>query len=387
MAASGSTRPLRVTRARSTSSSRLSLRLAQLPHDALAELAARLCAYSPALQATAEECMAGNKPLSHELVERVLLSPDLMQSILGPLETKDGAAAAVCKQWLAGWTATNEPPWPRRRLKHVPLDLPEELDDTDEMHITAGTSDGRLLVAVYERGEVHILDRSMRLLQLLAGGWGGIFAASDDAVFHVRGGALCRTSYDATIAAEYDLEWRFVYSSALASCGVLFCAVDGEEIIAFDAQTLQPRHCFGRGLLSKAHHHLNGTHQLAVVGDELFVCDTGNDRLQVFSFTGEHRRSITGKWRRPQRLCFAKERLYLVEQAAANAYDSQGRRILVLSLQGDILQVVRHPSEPTTRFTSVCCFDRKLLASFVTPRNESAGIHTPKYGMLALRGL
>ena len=168
---------------------------------------------------------------------------------------------------------------------------------------------------------------------------------------------------------------------------VLFCAVDGEEIIAFDAQTLQPRHCFGRGLLSKAHHHLNGTHQLAVVGDELFVCDTGNDRLQVFSFTGEHRRSITGKWRRPQRLCFAKERLYLVEQAAANAYDSQGRRILVLSLQGDILQVVRHPSEPTTRFTSVCCFDRKLLASFVTPRNESAGIHTPKYGMLALRGL
>ena len=54
-------------------SSRLSLRLGQLPHDVLAELAARLCSESPALQAAAEECMATHKPLSHELVERVLL--------------------------------------------------------------------------------------------------------------------------------------------------------------------------------------------------------------------------------------------------------------------------------------------------------------------------
>ena len=100
-------------------STRLSLRLGQLPHEVLAELAARLCSESPALQAVAEECMAAHKPLSHELVERVLLSPDLVPSILGPLESKDGAAAAVCSQWLAGWKATNEPPWPRRRLKQV----------------------------------------------------------------------------------------------------------------------------------------------------------------------------------------------------------------------------------------------------------------------------
>ena len=63
--------------------------------------------------------MAAHKPLSHELVERVLLSPDLVPSILGPLEAKDGAAAAVCSQWLVGWKTTNEPPWPRRRLKQA----------------------------------------------------------------------------------------------------------------------------------------------------------------------------------------------------------------------------------------------------------------------------
>ena len=64
---------------------RLSLRLGQLPHDVLAELAARLCSDSPALQAAAEECMAAHTPLPHELVERVLLSPDLSGVIFSQL--------------------------------------------------------------------------------------------------------------------------------------------------------------------------------------------------------------------------------------------------------------------------------------------------------------
>jgi hypothetical protein len=66
------------------------------------------------------------------------------------------------------------------------------------------------------------------------------------------------------------------------------------EIIALDAQTLQLRHRFGLGLL-------NDAHQLAVVVDELYVCDTGNHRLQVFSLTGEHLRSVTGEWRSRRR--------------------------------------------------------------------------------------
>ena len=99
----------------------------------------------------------------------------------------------------------------------------------------------------------------------------------------------------------------------LAPCGLLFCVLgddnddeeDNElqEIIALDAQTLQLRHRFGRSLLNEA----GG---MAVVGEELFVCDTGNDRLQVFSLAGEHRRSITGEWKRPLALCVVKDRLY-----------------------------------------------------------------------------
>jgi hypothetical protein len=378
--------------------SRLSLRLGQLPHDVLAELAARLCSDSPALQAAAEECMAAHTPLPHELVERVLLSPDLTLHLLAPLEAEDGAAAAVCSQWLAGWKATNEP---RRRLKQVPLDFPEELLTCD-MAMT-GTPDGRLVVRA--GSEVHILDRSMRVLQTGGGEQSACpIAANDDSIFYATNypPVLRRFSHDGTIDAEYQLEGYEFYCPVLAPGGLLFCVSykedeeagdDRDEIIALDAQTLQLRHRFGLGLL-------NGVMHLDVGGDELYVCDNGNDRLQVFSLIGEHRRSITGDWRSPLRLCFAKDRLYLVEcdrgmedheededgESVEPAFPLQGRRILVLSLQGDILQVVTHPTEPTAKFTSICCFDRKLLARY-TFDNAADTISGRGYGMFALRGL
>ena len=64
-----------------------------------------------------------------------------------------------------------------------------------------------------------------------------------------------------------------------------------------------------------------------------------------------------------------KDRLYLLEE---QDYDRDeegelinplgGRRIFVLSLQGDILQVYMHPVEGHFIFENLCCFDGKLLA-------------------------
>merc|ERR1712085_208088 len=184
----------------------------------------------------------------------------------------------------------------------------------------------------------------MRVLQKVAGRYyGGLFAASDDSMFHARSHRkmLLRSSHDGTVQAKYYLEGYDLCFPVLAPGGLLFCLIheyddyeERHEIIALDAQTLQLRHRFGLGLLNEAG-------QMAVGGDELYVCDYFNDRLQVFSLAGEHRRSIVGEWRRPMGLCFAKDRLYLVE---VRRYDPlQKRRVLVLSLQGDILQVVTHP--------------------------------------------
>ena len=377
----------------SMSTNRLSARLGQLPHDVLAELAARLCSESPALQAIAEECLAANSSLPQALVEGVLLSADLTPHILGPLGTEDGACAAVSSQWLTGWNETNET---RRRLKQVPFEFPEEIDTGGGLDMTS-TPDGRLVVRTAT--EVHILDRTMRVSQTL-GSMCSIAAASNDSIFGCVDRTLLRSTIGGALVAQFQLEgYYLIYPVLAAAVGLLFCVIylDGEaardEIIALDAQTLQLRHRFGRGLL-------NNAQQLTVVRDELYVCDTNNHRLQVFSLTGEHRRSVTGEWRSPEQLCFVKDRLYLVEQkppdadiaAKTSAFPSQGHRILVLSLQGDILQVVTHPTEPTAEFRSMLCFDHKLLARYyyyaesLSPRRR-AGFTLGKFGMLALQGL
>ena len=63
-----------------------------------------------------------------------------------------------------------------------------------------------------------------------------------------------------------------------------------------------------------------------------------------------------------------KDRLYLIEEADTeqdeelNLIDPlQGRRIFVLSLHGETLQVYTHPVEGQI-FDGLCCFDGKLLA-------------------------
>ena len=56
----------------------------------------------------------------------------------------------------------------------------------------------------------------------------------------------------------------------------------------------------------------------------------------------------------------------------------QGRRILVLSLQGNIMQVFTHQTDPTAMFTSICWFDHKLLAYYDSENGA---------GMLTLQGL
>ena len=177
---------------------------------------------------------------------------------------------------------------------------------------------------------------------------------------------------DGTEVASYEDQRKFISCPVLGPDGLLFCVLFDEddetqdEIVALDAQTLQPRYQFGLSLLKDA----TG---LVVVGEELFVCDKDNDRLQVFSLAGEHRRSITGEWKQPTGLCLVEDRLYLVEEADNEVEEEgeqlaiifsgqQGRRIVVLSLQGEILQVYTNPVEGRVFTDTLCCFDGKLLA-------------------------
>merc|ERR1712194_884471 len=203
----------------------------------------------------------------------------------------------------------------------------------------------------------------------LPDGQGGI-AASEQFLYTtaVVPNRLHCLTHDGTEVASYEDPDKCIYSPVLAPGGLLFCVLgDGDdpeqdEIIALDAQTLQLRHRFGLSLL-------NFACVMTVIGEELFVCDRDNDRLQVFSFAGEHRHSITGEWKQPVALCFVKDRLYLVEENAADEddegellYPLRGRRIFALSSQGDTLQVYTNSVEGQLFGGDLCCFDGKLLA-------------------------
>ena len=354
--------------ARSTSRSRVSRsRLAKFSHAQLVEIAAAGCDASTEVKNRADALLAAHKPLAQWAVEGVLLSSDLVPHLLAPLQLEDGAAAAVCSLWAEGWKATSEG---RRRLRKVALDFPQDLLSKRSLDM-AVVPGGDAQLVVRSGTTVRILGRDMsssssfQQLSIY-----GCIAASEEFIYTIHDfGHITSHTHDGTeVVFAYEDPDKVFNSFALAPGGLLFCLLyeegddEQDEIVALDAQTLQPRHRFGLSLL-------NGAGEMVVVGEELFVCDTGNDRLQVFSLAGEHRRSITGEWKRPLALCFVKDRLYLLEQCDDDEdeegnfiYPQPGRRIFVLFLQGDTLQVYTHPVEGQAFSDGLCCFDGKLLA-------------------------
>ena len=319
--------------------SRIELRLDELSRAELLKIATAGCEASTEVKNVADDILAAHKPLPQWAVNGVLLGPDLLELVLAPLQLTDGAAAAVCSAWAAGWKATSE--GRRGPLTQVPFNgLPPVLHGSNPLpNITA--------------------DEQF------------VYVADDH--------NLKRLTHDGTVVAththpargDYPPFWKWS-GIVCAPGGLLFCVLSDpdyaeDEIVALDAQTVQPRYRFGLGLL-------DNPHGLAVVGEELFVCDTYNDCLQVFSLAGEHRRSITGEWERPGALCFVKDRLYLVEMADDGTdhfrEPRRGTRIIVLSLQGDILEIYpvegqtfASPYSTSLSRCNLCYFNGKLLAT------------------------
>jgi hypothetical protein len=348
--------------------SRIAARLADLSHGQLLEIASLGCEASAEVKNRADTILAAHKPLVQWAVEGVLLSSDLVPHLLAPLQLEDGAAAAVCSRWAEGWKATSKG---RRRLRKVALDFPLGLLRRNSLDMAVVPGDDKLVVR--SGAKVRILGRDMSTSTSfkLSGHYGDVVASEEFIYANEEGDEVRCLTHDGTEVAQYEEQDKYITFLALAPGGLLFYLLyvmddhTQDEIVALDAQTLQPHHRFGLSLL-------NGAVGMAVVGEELFICDCGNDRLQVFSLAGEHRRSITGEWKRPAALCFVKDRLYLVEEEdTEEGGDGElinplcGRRILVLSLQGETLQVYTHPVEGqifrTEDVPVLCCVDQLAL--------------------------
>ena len=375
-------------------SSRIAARLADLSHAQLLEIAAAGCDASTEVKNRADALLAAHKPLAQWAVEEVLLSSDLVPHLLAPLQLDDGAAAAVCSRWAEGWKATSEG---RRRLRRVPLDFPRDLLGIDSLNMVVAPGGDELVVR--SGHTVCILGRDMSStgISFELPTYKGEIAASEEFIYASAGGREIRCyNHAGTEVAKYEEPEKAIVYSVLGPGGQLFCLLSDmedpaqNEIIDLDARTLQLRHRFGLS-------HLNSVGGMVVAGEELFVCDTWNDRLQVFSLAGEHRRSITGEWDRPEDLCFVKDRLYLVEMAdymyeedEEGELNPAGRRIFMLSLQGETLDV--YPDLEGQAFVSdrLCCFDGKLLAPVrdMVQQEDDDGIYEyyPYLGVISLAG-
>ena len=362
-----------IERLRMVPSARLEARLFELSHAQLLETAAAGCEASPEFKNQAEAILTASNPLAQRVVEGVLLSRDLSPHVLAPLQLEDGAAAAVCSLWAEGWKATSEG---RRRLTRVAFDLPADvLEDLDGIEVIPGEDEQLVVRSAF--GPMRILDRSMstvtRQLSLFT--------------VNLLQSRMCIGPYNGTSVQKQPSAFTYGGHSVLGPGGLLFMAYSDDmdmykslpygevdEIVVFDPpfERFRESNRFGKSLL-------HGARGLAVIGEELFVCDMLNDRLQVFSLAGEHRRSITGEWKRPSGLCVIKDRLYLVERMdmedgpatygpSLMRTKTPGRRIFILSLQGETLQVSPIPARQWNSFSrgDLCCFDGKLLVPMYT---------------------
>ena len=358
-----------IERLRMVPSARLAARLFELSHAQLLETAAEGCEASPEVTNQAEGILTANNPLAQRLVEGVLLSRDLSPHVLAPLQLEDGAAAAVCSLWAEGWKATSEG---RHRLTRVAFDLPADvLEDLDGIEVIPGEDEQLVVRSAF--GPMRILDRSMSTVTRQLSLFTVTLLQSRMRIGPFYGGSSASSVHKQPSAFTYGEH------SVLGPGGLLFC-IDGflygevDEIVVFDPpfERFRESNRFGKSLL-------HGARGLAVIGEELFVCDMLNDRLQVFSLAGEHRRSITGEWKRPSGLCVIKDRLYLVERMdmedgpatygpSLMRTKTPGRRIFILSLQGETLQVSPIPARQWNSFSrgDLCCFDGKLLVPMYT---------------------
>jgi len=261
----------------------------------------------------------------------------------------DPASASATAVSAMACVATSAPPLPPPPIDF--LDAWREVEGAGEVDVTGD--------AIVARGNVYEWDSQH------AGRWDiqsspGYYGLSDPGM-----GSLA-------LAPERGLLFvSLMYQGEPVRVGVL------------DATTMARRYTFE--VFDSLSRHL----RLAVAGERLFVCAERKGRppgeILVLSFTNELLDCLTGNWGAVQSMCAIDEYLYILERAD---YDRprQGRRIIVLSLDGRIVQVLRPPSgTEASPWNCLCAFGGRLLVSYLTPRSSPwSSIFAPRSSLFAL---
>lgn len=368
--------------------------LDKLSHEQLLAIATAGCNASGDVQKIADTLVGLNVTISASIaVGSVLLSTDELSCVLAHLGPTDGVVTAVCMVWKTTWLATATSVH-RRRLTQVVCDIPRRIGcdwaSGPALHAVISLApvardDTRPpLLVVRFCNRIIIYDENLNEISHFFVGFcdtGDVIATHDNIwvvhQYHNRS-ELVRFGHDGKDCSQNQGVFdntncypRIAFpslkkaSSPAIPSHLFYVTYDDDpetqlvdQMVVLNATTLEFCFNFGKGILAEAH-------QTVIVGDELLVCDCGVANnveahcIMVFDENGKWKRKINGPWRKPKYICHENDRLYLVEchDSITNHHktreDACARRIFVLSLTGETLQVlpVVSPSTPVANLS------------------------------------
>jgi len=343
---------------------RLAVRLDVLSREQLVALAAAGCAADAKLCARADALIAEANPLPSLCVD-ALLSPDVLSHLLGTLELCDWRVASVCSAWAAGWEAMLAQ---RRYVNPKPARV-QMLAGKYSCCITQ-MPDGAICLASSSTRPITFLsldgvalgggEQMIRSRYALAEAEGSDGGSAKRVAYHRN--VLYFSDFMANRIVAFDALLGVQLASAevrhpsdMAFCGgKLLVALEWEstrEIAVLDAQTLELQHTFSTFIDNMT---------LVVCNNEVYIGSDTQDEICVYNLTGKLRRTLRGAFNGVRSMAFHRERLYILEwdydashydedepepNLSENTKDWAGRRVLVLNLDGELVQEI-YPAHP-----------------------------------------
>ena len=382
--------------------------LRRLSHEQLVELAMAQANETPQGRLVAARHIYHHHPLPNWVLSQVMLSPDVLTKIFQSLHVADVSAALVCRTWSSCWASTLV----ERRILHPAPPLPTLDGSLDCSHDMVALNNERLLVGSSDfsddadTGLLFVLDQRMvqvvpreadPVLHIRTSPSYYNFAATADSLYASAAKHIYRLSLDTNLdvlAMSAPLHCEGVAVAA----GLVFTVTDVRQdnpIHALDATTLAPRFTFGDVIRYQ-------TFGLTTSDTELYVCEDHSHNVHVFSFTGQHIRTITGKCCCPDKILFFSGRLYLTEYYFNKEhYDEDdkdnddddaasfpspnppppdeiqkvmGRRILVLTPEGEVLQTYMATTDPMERVVTMAVWHEQLVVA-ITTLGQHSGVY------------
>ena len=338
---------------------------------------------------SAEEVIAAHSPVPTFAVAQVLTAPDLVGCLLQSLGLNDCRTARVCTAWRHAWSLKNQ--LTPGKLHVVQTDIgsfsyPKHATPRPEGGVLVPDYENTCLQQFSTQGQHEaslcedVID-TPSALALMGDGTAWVVSSDEDVLVRVNlttGAHLIELS-----SADLGDLCSFVNDLALAGDALLVLSngFPGTNCIAvLSAETGEMRFSFGEFGSDDA--QLRAPRSLTVHGDLVYVADTSNHRIQVYQLSdARHVRSIgrtgqapywgddnehdeiwapyaeeerigsaPGEFNQPWGVAVGHGRLYVSEQT--------GRRIQVLTLEGEPLHVVASPDgEP---LGGLCVDDDRL---------------------------